>query len=536
MKLNCNDFSTQKTWESDVCIMGAGVAGITLANELREKGVSVILLEAGGDSYDQAVQDIAKANSVTAPYADPSQSRLRFLGGASNHWSNNTSPLSEIDFIKRDGLPNSGWPITKRDLDPYYAKAAAYCGTGEDGYDLSYWHEKFGVKPTISEKQSSGITLSMAKASIPPTQFYRAHGSKLNESEHVTVITYAQVTNVSFNPVQKELDSIEVTGPNGIVHRVVSKEVIMAFGGIENARMLLHFNQKHNGQLGNQGDSVGRYFMDHPTFRGAQIYTKTPDIFTMFKGEMLPDYKRFALNFFELSESTLVKNNLTNLRLPLIAATRKQLSHGLSSFHLMKERFSGKQVSSSIAADITNLVMDYDIVADAISRKTTGEALFESVDDFGGFQVPLMMEQTPHRDNRISLSKKKDRFGIPMLNIDWKLHDDDKTRVWRGLNVFSSELGALGIGRVRSLESRASRIFEDQIGFGHHHMGSTRMSTSPESGVVDSEQRVFGVGNFSIAGCSVFSTGGHVPPTLTIAATSIRLADIVAKRIGSRLS
>jgi choline dehydrogenase-like flavoprotein len=134
------------------------------------------------------------------------------------------------------------------------------------------------------------------------------------------------------------------------------------------------------------------------------------------------------------------------------------------------------------------------------------------------------------------LSNRRDKHGIPLLNINWRITEKDKERLWRAIDIFGLEVAKLGLGRVRSLKDRASRLFDDQIGFGHHHMGTTRMSESPKNGVVDSEQRVFGVTNLSMAGSSVFSTGGHVPPTLTIVATSIRLSEIVAKRLSKGLN
>lgn len=528
MLISTLDLYKEEKWEADVCVMGAGAAGITLANEFLKKGLTVCILEAGCEKPDHDVQKYASAKNVSSPYPNPSNSRVRMLGGTSNHWANNTSPLSPIDFEKRDGLPRSGWPIKFQDLEGYYELAAEYCGTGRDGYDLDSWHEKFGISPTI--KTSGKLKLNIAKAAVPPTRFYKSHGAELVNSDNVKLIKFAQVTDLEMD-INGVVNKAIISSPAGKIHKVEASEFIMAFGGLENARMLIHFNNKNKNRMGNKYDNVGRNFMDHPTLRAAHIYTTDPSKFSMFKGEMTPDYKRFVLNFFELSENVLKEKQLTNLRLPLDEANREQLSHGISSFHLLKEKLSGKNISGDVASHITKMVMDIDVVANTISKKVRDREIIESAHDFAGFQVPLMMEQTAHRDNRVYLSNKNDRYGIPKLSIDWKVHKEDRDRLWRGLDVFSSEIGALGLGRVRSLKERESRLFGDQIGFGHHHMGTTRMSDSVEDGVVDSEQRVFGVKNLSIAGCSVFPTGGHVPPTLTIVAMSIRLADIVAKRL-----
>jgi choline dehydrogenase-like flavoprotein len=531
MLIDARKINKSQRFDADVCIMGGGVAGVIIANELIKEGRTVVLLEAGDDRHNKDAQLDASAEYVSSPYPDPQQSRVRQLGGTSTHWANNTSPLSSIDFEKRDGLPMSGWPIKKSDLEPYYALAGIYCGVGDEGYDLEYWLEYFKKNKTLPDNYLGALSLGVAKAAVPPTQLYYDHGSNIKNHKDAQVVTFAHVVDVSFSAATKKINNVIFSNPAGVKSEVHATQFIMAFGGLENARMLLHFNQKNNNQLGNQGDCVGRYFMDHPTLKGAHVYSKDPSAFSFFDGEITEDYKRFALNFFELNSDTLRQEGITNLRLPMTVANRRQLSHGISSLHILKDRLKGIDMSGELASHITNVVMDFDVVADTLSRKVLNKPLMDSVDEPAGFEVSLMMEQTPHRDNRISLGNSKDRFGVPKMRVDWQLHDDDKARLWKGLNIFSRELGALGLGRVRSLEDRASRIFSDQIGFGHHHMGATRMSENPNTGVVDKEHKVFGTDNLSMAGCSVFSTGSHVPPTLTIAAMSIRLAKIIKNNL-----
>ena len=88
------------------------------------------------------------------------------------------------------------------------------------------------------------------------------------------------------------------------------------------------------------------------------------------------------------------------------------------------------------------------------------------------------------------------------------------------------ELARVGVGRVRLLRDREEALFEDPrlLSYGHHHIGTTRMSTDPSRGVVDVDAKVHGVRNLYVAGSSIFPTASHVPPTLTVVAFAIRLA------------
>ncbi len=144
------------------------------------------------------------------------------------------------------------------------------------------------------------------------------------------------------------------------------------------------------------------------------------------------------------------------------------------------------------------------------------------------------MEQTPSRNNRVRLGQAKDRLGLRKVLVDWTLEQHDIDMMWAGLLLLGKEFGVHSLGRLRLLKEQSERMFADQMGFGHHHMGTTRMASDERTGVVDRNQLVFGTTNLYVAGSSVFTTGSHVPPTLTIVALSLRLADHLAMKKGKQ--
>ena len=505
--------------KTDICILGGGPAGITLANELNGTTLDVVLLDAGGDQYEAQVQELYEADSVPEFYPDPKISRLRFLGGASNHWANNTSPFSPIDFEKRDWVEHSGWPISYSEMMPYYQKAAMYCQTGDDGYSSEYWLPSMGLTDLLAEAKFS--QLGIAKASLPPTRFYASHGKPLVESDNVKLYTYANVVDLEFDESDKRIISVTFTSYNGKKHKVLADRFVLSMGGMENARMLLLFNKKYKNKVGNKNDNVGRYFMDHPTMNAAHLISDVTKLDSMsrFEGQ------RFLVAFFELSEKALREEELINLRMPVVSATKYGMSDGISSYHILKNALTRGELPDDLFTHYGNLILDADMVIEAIARQQFDTKIFESAKDKLGYQIPMMIEQLPERNNRIYLSSKKDEFGLNKLSIDWQVSERNRELMWRSLEVFARDMGITSIGRLRLLKERASRLFGDQMGFGHHHMGTTRMSDTPENGVVDKNCKVFDVGNLYVAGSSVFPTGSHVPPTLTISAMSARLAD-----------
>src|SRR5580704_19040813 len=109
--------------EGDICIVGAGAAGISMALDWNNTPYKVILLEGGGFEYDPEVQDLYRGKTTGQPYFPLMSSRLHYFGGTTGHWAGFCSPMDPIDFAKRNWVPHSGWPINKGDMDPYYERA-----------------------------------------------------------------------------------------------------------------------------------------------------------------------------------------------------------------------------------------------------------------------------------------------------------------------------------------------------------------------------------------------------------------------------
>lgn len=110
-------------FESEVCILGAGAAGITLARRLSSAGLDVCLLESGGADYEKPLQELGVGESIGFPYYPLEESRLRLFGGTTAVWGGRVVQLDPIDFERRDWIEHSGWPFGKEELAPYYTEA-----------------------------------------------------------------------------------------------------------------------------------------------------------------------------------------------------------------------------------------------------------------------------------------------------------------------------------------------------------------------------------------------------------------------------
>lgn len=522
MIIDANTLSESTKHVYDYCILGGGVAGITLANELLASGKRVCIVEGGDETFTMDSQNLYSPAVQPTEYEDPTYDRLRFLGGSSNHWENSTSEFHPSDFKTKDWIAHSGWPISFDDVKPFYSRAALYCGTGSDGYNTAHWSKHFGKTDIFESSQK--INANIVKAAIPPVHFFSKYGMPLKESQNVTIFKNANLVDLNFNAQTLTVESIDFSNYSDVKHTVAADTFILCLGGIENARYMLIFNEKYKDALGNKSKNVGHYFMDHPVLRAAKLYPKKKDDFALFTMREHID-ERFINGFIEMNESTLSQEEISNIRVPLFEKSNFIISEGIESFHVLGSAIEQEAIPDYFGQHMMNVLGDIDMVAEAVSRKTFSNKLFDYADDFGGYDLAIMIEQTPKYDNKVFLSDKVDKLGLKKIKIDWTLHDDDINRMWKALDVMAKEIGRLNVGRLKVMKEYEERLRREKLFFSHHHMGTTRMADSVQSGVVDRNLKVFNTSNLYIAGSSVFPTGSHVPPTLTITALTIKLAE-----------
>ena len=137
MLIDARTLDEGATLEADVCIAGAGAAGMTIAMDLRGSGLSVVLLESGGVERDDATQALSEGRMTGIDTWDLRRMRIRSLGGTTGHWNGWCRPLMPQDFERRDYIPDSGWPLKYKDLVRWFRKACQTLEIGEFEWDAA---------------------------------------------------------------------------------------------------------------------------------------------------------------------------------------------------------------------------------------------------------------------------------------------------------------------------------------------------------------------------------------------------------------
>ncbi len=484
----------------DVCIAGGGVAGIVLAKTLAERGRRVLILEAGGLEYDERSQDVYRGRNVGRPYFDLDACRLRFLGGTSNHWAGQCRPLDRYDYLKRDGIGESGWPIGIDDLQPYLRPARHIL-------EIEPFPKEAPLPASEGDLKEAVFRFS------PPVRFKDKYLEFLKSSQAVDVFLNANVIKIDLDPDSGRIAGFGFRGyrDEAPLRTATADRYVLAMGGMENARALLNADHQMAAGLGNEGGLVGRFFMEHVTnMIGYYVVDSARS--------SLGDAWRFiAPTYTMLCDAEIANCGLWFEPLP-----------GTKQVSLVEQAKNG----------VKNILCTSDVIADFVRAIRDFNCPLQthvpvSIPDDAGI-VGISAEQVPNRDSRVGLSDDRDRFGQRRIALDWQLLPIAKRTIHKVALATAQYVARQDLARIKlrdwvlDADAPIPGLDEGEEVAGNHHIGTTRMGTSKVDGVVDLDCRMFGIDNLYIAGSSVFRTAGHANPTLTIVQMTLRLADHLA--------
>ncbi|MDB5422137.1 MAG: hypothetical protein JWR59_2084 [Brevundimonas sp.] len=536
MIVDLNDIESDEL-QADLCIVGGGAAGLTLAAALAKSGRQILVLEAGGLKTTGAAEDLYKGE-VLGPgvHPQPHEYRVRALGGSSRAWGGGCVPLDPIDFAQRNWTAGPGWPFGWETMQPFYRQAQEAAEAGDFDYAPP--------SPMIPAIEGGQFSTTLERFSRP-TDFGKRWREDLDRAANVRVALNANATDIRLTPDGQRVDHIEAAAPDGRRIKVRATDFVLAMGGLEIPRLLLASTKDRPAGVGNDSGWVGRGYMCHMAAIFGEITFNGPVAPHQEKDGDGVYYRRRLL----VSEKTQREQQILNLAFRLRRQDLSDPSHGdavLSAMHFGKTLRDGEYARRYRQADgwagtarhAANILL-HPLYLARFGKQVVTERYFgdrrpptvicPSPDN--RFSVEFHGEQAPNPDSRLSLGSERDRLGMPRLKIDWRFSPIDMETVVKSYQMLGAELESTGAGR---LDYRAENLEEEVAAsgaYGGHHIGAARMSSSPSEGVVDADCAVHGLDNLFIASAAVMPTSGQANPTLTILALTYRLADHLAKRV-----
>jgi choline dehydrogenase-like flavoprotein len=544
----------------DICVVGSGPAGLTVAHELRDRGLRICVLESGQvvktEHADRLKRVRTEGEIVVADH-----SRERVVGGTSSTWDGLSAPLDSIDVEPRPWIASTGWPIDYAELCRYYTSAANRYGFPHPNL---YAHEHIAALKADGDYHFAWSRLT-ERILLAPTrpQRFAALLRPFLASPDVDLYTDASVIELVGNPSRSAIEACEIRTRGDKALRIRASVFVLAAGGIENARLLLNSRDLGADGLGNDGGQVGRHFMNHP---------RNPQGTVLLDAELrhLPAYfgclyrqraAYLALRLDDHHQQSLgVLNSYVRLE-PLYPwsdvegvqllinyiKSRRRLWERLQSY---KGEFAALRDYSETGDDpgikILGVVPSLPRLLAAMARRPrpVSRYIFHRVFDkairprVSAVRIRNFMEMEPHPDNRVTLGPERDRYGKPLPLVKHSPTSLDRRSLVELHRALAHELRAAGLGTLVSglAEADPWPINNDAS----HHMGATRMGRSPTVSVVNADCRLHDVPNVYVAGSSVFPTSGYANPTYTIVALAIRLAghlgNVVTHRTGAIVS
>ena len=508
----------------DLCVAGAGAAGFTLALAFSQRAERVVILESGGFRFESEVQDLYRGPNLGLPYFELDATRLRYLGGSTNHWGGMCAPLDEDDFLARPWIPHSGWPIGRADLDPFYAEAQSILDVGPGDFDPVRLEPEEGLLPLAPDR----LVPRVFRFSSPPTWLAEKYGAALEATPAVDLWLHANLVDIELG-ADGRAEAFVVANLAGKRARVRARLFVLALGGIENARLLLACDRQVAGGIGNRHDLVGRFFMDHLGVAAGRVLITRPGWERAYRqGHHLHagghEIQHALAPSADLQRSAEILHSAAAFGTVTYERPR---SEGYGALHDIKEGLRERRMPDDFAANLWRVMTDLDGVA---------RGLWERFDP--STYIILASEQAPDPASRIQLVRERDALGMRRAALDWRLSEIDHRTVRVVADAIATELGRIGVGRVELSEwlLQDEVSWPDNLTASHHHLGTTRMAADPRQGVVDRDGRVFDHPNLYIAGSSVFATGGFANPTLNLVALTLRLAGHLRARLAEPLA
>ena len=517
--IDLNDSNHCHEYYCDLLLVGAGVAGLVIADRLRGAGFTVDILESGGPAYEEASQNLNDAEMAGKYHSGTTEGRYRMFGGCTSRWGAQLLTMIPSDFKLKSHIPGSGWPLTSSELSPYLHASERLLGVNHSSYCSDFANHLPHQVPHLSEP---GLEYHFSKrAPLNMRNMARTLGLRCKKDLDTRIFLHATATNIILSESGSSVNYLQVRSSNGRHYRFHGRQVVLTAGSIEISRLLLASRSVHRSGIGNSSDQLGRWFHDHLSVKSAVLCPRKRHQFLSSISPWFFGSTRHNLRFSTTSAWQAL-HKVPNISSQIVfeydnSSFFAWLSHQIHSYKFgypAQSLRSAPPISSAELYDIFYLIWMRTVSRRLCCPKSANLVL--RVDS----------EQCPTPDNRITLSSNLDKMGIPKAVIHWHWGESERRAFAAYKQLFNSQWQAWNVGEITWLVDFENGCeWETHAIDSYHIMGGTRMSNNPNSGVVDSDLTVHGIANLSIASLSVFPSGGSANPTLTLMMLALRLAD-----------
>lgn len=507
----------------DVLIIGAGAVGLSMAVDLVRNGAEVVVLEAGSTSVEKSSQEFFEAATWNGfPLEGLHVGRLRALGGTTNAWPGQLVPFDPIVFEHRPWVSDQGWLIDRGALEPYYEKAFRLLGLQQNQPDEEVWRRLKVPPPDMGNDLEVFLTRW-----TPEPRFAVLFREEIEHHPKLHVIVNAPVTGFSLAADERTVHEVMIPRYNGTEYRIAARNVVLANGTIEIARLLsMHLD---NGSAPPWADNpwLGRGFTDHvDACAGDVIPTNAARFHALFDNILLNGLKYSPR--IKLTGSAQRQKQLLGIAAGFLF--NSQYKEELDRLKILVKALLRGKIDRRLLAIPARTLPVARIALPMAARYLLHHRTYNRADQ--GIQLRLSSEQVPLRESCLRLRPERDSLGMPLVDIDWMIDGVELETMAHFCELLVGYFHRENLAYIELSPKLMARdaAFLSEIDDGNHQMGMARMASSPAHGVVDADLRVFGSNNLYVAGAATFPTTGFANPTFTAITLGLRLSDHLAHR------
>lgn len=512
----------------DLCVVGAGAAGLALAAEFLQGPGRVLVLESGLREPDAYGDDLNQLDSVGLRHDGWREGRVRSLGGTTRAWGGQLVPLRASELESRPWVPDSGWPLRLEEIEPFYRRTERLLRIEGPPYDDSAW-SRLGLTPPAFDPREFRVRFSQW-AALGRRNFAVLWRRELERSNNVSVLIDATAVAVRCTASGDHCETVEVRSRAGRHAGIRARMFVIACGGIETARLLLASPASGGRGVANRSGLVGRFFQDHVSYIAGEIEPASRRLVQhlfdpRYVGATMYSVKIEPTDAVMQREGWLNAMGHVAFQIP-DALGWMELRRILRSLQAGRLELPSRDESVAMlrgSVELTRLVLTRYL---AKRRRSPGA---------GSIRLLVDSEQAPSRDSRVLLDTRVDTLGVPRARLDWRIGELERHTLTGFAARIAAEFERLGLGKIR-LAGLPDFDLRDAPGATRdifHHMGTARMSAAAQTGVTRADLRCHDVDNLFVAGAAVFPAGGIANPTFTALALSLRLADHLKRVIRS---
>lgn len=508
------------------------------ALEFERLGHEVLVIESGGLEPNGDASKNSRANIIDPDRHAPMEIAVcRALGGTSWTWGGRCVAYDDVDWLDRDFVPDGHWPMSHDEIRPWYKPATEYLLCGSDQFDYPY-----------SRELASGLSLDTVERWARESKVILEHRERILQSKKIKLSLNTTVIALNFNAAGDRVESLTVATPHGQLNLKAGR-IILAMGGVETTRLLLHAQRSAPALFGGVDGPLGRYYMGHISGKIASIIFNEPRSFSDLDFKLEQSTRSYYRRRFMLTQQAQLENKVLNTAFWPDNPPFYDPSHGsgvLSSVFLaLAFPPSGRRLLSEairlahtgprpykLMAHLKNAILGaprgakdiYLILRDRFLRKPKKPG-FLVPNQGGKYALHYHAEQVPDAQSRITLSDETDASGLPRAVIDLRFVQQDIESVITSHELLDKALQANGIGQLEywyAGDILRERVYA-QAADGFHQVGATRMGVDPSSSVVDPNLKAHGIDNLFVASSSVFPATGQANSTLLAVAFAMRL-------------